>query len=59
MRKRSPAESAGEFLDRDKKELLIQKTSKMRVITKESRESINIFGDYLNEGTFELKKYKF
>jgi hypothetical protein len=56
MRKRSPAESDGEFLDRDKKELLIQKPSKMGVITKESRESKNIFGDYLNDGTFELKK---
>jgi hypothetical protein len=59
MRKRSPAEIDGEFLDSDKKELLIQKTSKMGVITKESRESINVFGDYLNEGTFELKKLKF
>jgi hypothetical protein len=55
MRKRSPAESDGEFLDSDKKELSIQKPSKMGVITTESRESMNISGDYLNEGTFELK----
>jgi hypothetical protein len=55
MRKRSPAENDGEFLDSDKKELLTQKPFKMGVITKESRESINNFWDNLNEGTLNLK----
>jgi hypothetical protein len=46
MRKRSPAESDGEFLDNDRKELLIQKPSKMGLITMESRETKNIYWDY-------------